>query len=338
MTRQIAHRPVAMAAGRPIDSSVADAAADWLTLIMSDEVAEETWEQLREWRNANPDHERAWAHIEAVTGRLSAKGGKAAYRALSPYADLGSIERRKLLSILFYAGAFGLTASLATRTEGWQRVIADFRTSTGEQREIALSDGTQILLNTSSAIDVKFDAQLRRVRLLSGEIRVITGHGDPVSSDSLPPFVVETSDGRIRALGTCFCVSQCEGETVVAVEQSAVEITPSERPEIRYRLNEGQRTTFTRNRVGEGSDLMESELAWTHGHLIADEQSLGNFLGDLNRYRTGIIRCDPSVAGLRISGVFPLNDTDAILNTLPTVIPVSVRMRTRYWVVVEALG
>ncbi|NIF26557.1 DUF4880 domain-containing protein [Pantoea sp. Tr-811] len=327
-----------MAAGRPIDSSVADAAADWLTLVMSDEVAEDTWEQLREWRKANPDHERAWAHIEAVTGRLSTKGGKAAYRALSPYADLGAIERRKLLSILFYAGAFGLTASLATRTQSWQRVMADYHTSTGEQRQVALSDGTQILLNTSSAIDVKFDGQLRLVRLLSGEIRVITGHGNPVSSDRLPPFVVETPEGRIRALGTRFSVSQREGETVVAVEQSAVEITPGERPDIRYRLNELQRTAFTRNRVGQGSALMDSELAWTHGQLIADEQSLGDFLADLSRYRPGLIRCDPLVAGLRFSGVFPLNDTDAILNTLPTVIPVAVRMRTRYWVVVEAAG
>jgi transmembrane sensor len=336
MTRLKVQKSVAMAAGRPLDSSVADAAADWLTLTMSDEVTAETWEQLSAWRRASPEHERAWLHVEAVIGRLQAKGGAAGYRALSAHVDLGSIERRKLLSILFYAGAFGLTASVGSRTQSWQRIIADYQTATGEQRQVALSDGTRILLNTSSAIDVTFDAELRLVRLLAGEIMVTTGHQNSDNSGGLPPFVVETPEGRIRALGTRFSVSQEEGATTVGVDQNAVEITPMDRPEIRYRLNEQQRTVFTRSGVGEKSILVGAELAWTHGQLIADEQSLGDFLAGLSRYRAGIIRCHPSVAGLRFSGVFPLADTDVILSTLPTVLPVSVHMRTRYWVVVQA--
>jgi transmembrane sensor len=41
------------------------------------------------------------------------------------------------------------------------------------------------------------------------------------------------------------------------------------------------------------------------------------------------------VASLRFSGVFPLGDTDRILAMLPSVLPVQVRLRTRYWTTVE---
>jgi len=325
---------VAMAGGQPIDSRIADEAADWLTLVMSEDATEDTWLRLRAWRDADPDHDRAWRHIEAVIGRLRSNAGSVSYKVLSPYAGLGSLERRRLLSLFFYAGAFGLAATLGTRTQSWQRVVADYRTATGEQRQVELHDGTRILLNTASAIDVQFDAQLRRVRLLAGEIRVITGH----AGANLAPFVVDTQEGRIKALGTRFTVSQEEGTTRVAVEEHAVEITPVDRPDLHHPLQQHQRTSFSRSRVGEASSLGDADLAWTHGQLIADEQRLGDFLDDLSRYRPGVVRCDPGVANLRLSGVFPLNDTDAIFTTLPSVLPVAVRMRTRYWVVVEAAG
>ncbi|MEE1923677.1 FecR domain-containing protein [Pseudomonas sp. 148P] len=323
---------VAMAGGQPLDSRIADEAADWLTQVMSEDATEETWVRLRAWRDADPDHERAWRHIEAVIGRLRGNAGSVSYKVLSPYANLGGLERRRLLGLFFYAGAFGLAVTLGSRTQSWQRVVADYRTATGEQRQVTLHDGTRILLNTASAIDVQFDARLRRVRLLAGEIRVVTGH----AGERLAPFVVDTQEGRIKALGTRFTVSQEDGTTRVAVEEHAVEISPVDLPDLRQPLRQGQRTSFSRSQVGAALALTDAELAWTHGQLIADEQRLVDFLDDLNRYRPGVVRCDPAVASLRLSGVFPLNDTDAIFRTLPSVLPVSVRMRTRYWVVVEA--
>lgn len=69
--------------------------------------------------------------------------------------------------------------------------------------------------------------------------------------------------------------------------------------------------------------------------MIVDDVTLGEFLADLSRYRPGLIHCAPEVARLRLSGVFPLFDTERILNMLPNSLPVQVRSRTRYWVSVE---
>jgi transmembrane sensor len=49
-----------------------------------------------------------------------------------------------------------------------------------------------------------------------------------------------------------------------------------------------------------------------------------------------VIRCDPAVAGLRVSGVFRLDDTDAVLAIVAETLGVRVVSRTRYWVTVTA--
>lgn len=66
--------------------------------------------------------------------------------------------------------------------------------------------------------------------------------------------------------------------------------------------------------------------------LYADNQRLGDFLQELGRYRPGVLRCDPAVADLRISGGFQVDDTDAALLAVARSLPVRVVTRTRYWV------
>ncbi|WP_454728010.1 MULTISPECIES: FecR domain-containing protein [Cupriavidus] len=325
-----------MAGGQPISEAVADQAAEWLTLLMSGEAGDEDHRRLQQWRAASAEHERAWQHIEAVTGRLKSMDSRAAYKTLSPYAGPKSPGRRRAVGLLAWGGAIGVAGMLATRTRTWQTVAADYRAGTGEQRSVVLSDGSRILLNTASAVDVRFDGQRRLVRLVAGEVMIVTGHALVGGVPDSRPFIVETEEGRIRALGTRFTVRQEPGRTVVAVLESAVEIAPDDAPGSPLTLRAGERATFTRLAIDPVSPVGEQDSAWTRGQIVADDIRLGDFLADLARYRPGIVRCEPAVAGLRVSGVFPLDDTERILSTLPRVLPVQVRTRTRYWVTVEA--
>ncbi|MFK3815647.1 hypothetical protein ACI2KG_03385 [Pseudomonas sp. NPDC089407] len=70
---------------------------------------------------------------------------------------------------------------------------------------------------------------------------------------------------------------------------------------------------------------------------MANEQRLDTLLAELGRYRSGWLRCDPAVAGLRVSGTFPVDDSDKALRAITSVLPVSIVRRTRYWVTVSAL-
>ncbi|MCD0506295.1 Fe2+-dicitrate sensor, membrane component, partial [Bordetella petrii] len=71
---------------------------------------------------------------------------------------------------------------------------------------------------------------------------------------------------------------------------------------------------------------------WLRGVLHARDMRLDGFAAELARYRPGLLRCDPDVAALRISGTFQLHNTDGTLQALPALLPVQVRYLTAYWV------
>lgn len=319
--------------GRVITRATADAAADWLTLLMSGEVGEAQRLQWRQWRQAHADHEAAWQHVESVTGRMKSLERAPAYAALSPYGPAGRptlTARRRATRLLLWGGIATGAGLLGSRTGVWQTRTADYRSATGEQRNLTLEDGTRLTLNTDSAVNLQFDDTQRRILLVAGEIMVATRH-EPARTDARP-LLVATAEGTVRSLGTRFTVRQQSGSTQVAVQESAVEIAT--RSGNARRLHAGEQTRFNRDAVEAPQPADAHADAWTRGQLVADEQRLGDFLAEVGRYRTGVLRIDPQIAGLRLSGVFPLADTDRILATLPSVLPVRVQWRTRYWATV----
>ncbi|WP_233233238.1 FecR domain-containing protein [Bordetella sp. LUAb4] len=343
-----ASSPPPMACGQPISEATADAAAEWLTIMMSGAATDSERQCWQQWRAADAEHELAWRHIETVTRRLSSLPPRAAYQALSPYgtrtaaasgkAPAAAAGRRKAMRLLLWSGAIGTSALLASRTQTWQHAVADYRTGVGQQRAVALSDGTRILLNTNSAIDVKFDGQRRLVRLVAGEAMIITGHALVDGQPDSRPFILQTGEGLVRALGTRFMVRQDDGYSTVAVVESAVEITPVDASAQSRILRAGERATFTRRAIDGAVAVADRDLAWTRGQIVAENLRLTDFLAELGRYRPGLLRCDPAAANLRVSGVFPLENTDRILDMLAKVLPVRIHQRTRYWVTVEALA
>jgi len=72
-------------------------------------------------------------------------------------------------------------------------------------------------------------------------------------------------------------------------------------------------------------------VQWARGILAVENIRLDEFAAELARYRPGIVRCDPAVAHLRITGAFQLNDTEAVLLNVIHLLPVDVVYRTRYW-------
>lgn len=329
-----------LAGGQPISAEVADQAAEWLTVLMSGTASAAQLRDWEQWRAAHPDHARAWAHLEAVTGRLKTLAPQAAYRSLSPYADgkrPASPGRRKALNLVLWGGVAGATGLLATRTQRWQQATADYATATGQRRVLQLDDGTRLTLNTRSAVDVRFDTHQRLLDLVAGEIMVVTAHALGAAQDPRP-LLVRTVHGDVHALGTRFCVRQDQAQSRVTVLESAVEIRPRDATHAARRVQAGQQCVFNAAFLQAPGPADAQATAWERGQLIADELRLDAFVAELERYRPGLLRCDPAVAALRVSGVFPLDDTDRILAMLPSVLPVRVRQRSRYWVSIQAAG
>ncbi len=315
-----------------IDEEVQQQAAEWLTVLMSDEASEAEHAAWQHWRTLDPEHERAWQHIDAVSQRFKGLHGGAAAQALAGTQQQAvNGKRRQLLAWLSVAVGGGLLAAQTGAWDGVRALRADYRTATGERREVVLDDGSVLRLNTASAANVRFDGSRRLIELLAGEILVTSGHG--IGSDA--PLVVATREGRVRALGTRFAVRQQDGYSTVEVFESVVEIRPRDGAGAPLLLTAGRGAAFSRHAPDAPHAIDAYAGAWSRGQLIVDDVTLGDFLADLARYRPGVIDCAPAVAQLRLSGVFPLADTQRILNMLPNSLPVQVRSRTRYWVTVE---
>lgn len=318
---------------RPMDRAVARQAAQWLMRLHEGTVTGADEEACRRWRAADPEHERAWQRAEHVSQKFSLIPSRIGMPALDRTRGIG---RRAAINRLVLLMVGASLAYGVYRSAPWQAWTADYATATGERRAITLADGTRIHLNTATAIDVLFGEDQRLVVLRAGEISIETGAD--TAHGIYRPFVVKTGQGRIRALGTRFVVRQFESPamTRATVLESAVEITPVEGKGAAMVLRAGEQASFTATHIEQIASADPHAAGWVQGVLYVSGMRLAEFAMELGRYRSGLLRCDPAVADLRITGVFQLDNTDSVLAALPDTLPVSVSYRSRYWVTIAA--
>lgn len=317
----------------PPSPTMINEAAQWLTRLHDEQVTEADRAACAAWCQADPRHALAMERMGALWGSLDELPAAPARRALNqafarPRSRMGGRggQAAALLGVLL-CGWMGL--------EHWPLWLADQRTAVGERREVVLADGSQVQLNSDSAVDVKFDGRQRVVELLRGELWV------EVAKDAQRPFVVQTDQGTATALGTRFLVRRAEdGATVVSVLESVVAAKPaSAAPEDAVKVSAGHSTRFKDGRVQPVQALgNEDPAAWTRGLLKVDDRPLSEVLRALAGYRHGLLRFDEqALQGLRVSGVFRLDDTDAALAALADNLPIKVDYFTGLLVVVKPL-
>jgi len=311
--------------GKPVSARVLDAAIAWQLSL--DSSSRQDREAFAQWHAADEEHARAWQQLGMLDQRFNVASGPA--RAVLLQSRVGIRRRlRKVGSgLASIVAVIGLALFAGDRYLPLDYWLADQRTATGEQRTLRLADGTLINLNTHSALDVRFDDKQRRIVLQEGEILVETGHNDP------RPFIVETREGSMRALGTRFLVRLEDQGTRLSVLKSAVAAHPQATDEEQI-LREGQQVLMRRNGLGPTLALKPGADAWTRGMLVVDNARLEDLVQELGRYRRGYLGVEPQVADLRITGSFPLHDTDLALTALLPTLPVQVEHHTRWWVMV----
>ena len=313
---------------KPVSAQVLDAAIAWQLCLDCGNGSAVEQAEFTKWYSANDEHARAWLQLGMLDHRFSTASVPARNALLKARTGVQERVRKIGSGLASVALACGLALFAGKNYLPVDYWMADQRTATGEQRQLRLADGTLLNLNTHSAVDVRFDDTTRRIILQEGEIMVETGHGDP------RPFIVQTRDGSLRALGTRFMVKREDDGTRLSVLQSRVEAHPENSVELTV-FNEGQQVLMHRDRLGQMLAVSPGADAWTRGMLVLDNVRLADMVSELNRYQRGHLGIDPEVADLRITGSFPLNNIELALNALIPTLPVQIQQRTPWWVTVS---
>lgn len=335
-----------MSACEPVaPKEIAAQAADWIVRLSTDDPSERSAAQagFEAWKQQDARHAATASSLEEMLGMLrgpattESGSARAAVRAAFPTPRKSRLAQRTV-SALALACALGLPVWLALNAHPLNYLLADIRTATGVRETRTLSDGTTITLGSHSAVAPHFDAQRRTLELLEGEILVDVAH------DSARPFIVKTSHGTIRALGTRFLVDKQHDTTTLTMLASTVEVRtaqPGGAAESAI-VGAGQQVSLSGDSLSPARtiDIRRVADAWAHNQFVASDQPLAQVLDELERNRPGHIFVDRRrLKDIRITAVLPLDDTGRALQLLVDSVPaLRVRTLTPYlvWVSTDA--
>ncbi|QPS11429.1 FecR domain-containing protein [Delftia acidovorans] len=340
----------------PDDDALAEQAAQWLVALTGDDEAECATARagFEAWKRADPRHAAAALDMGQFLDRLQvARSGPAGSRPARAALDASGSAGRKqdgqtrrarrtrragaalmLAAVLAVLAVLALPAWVALQAWPPGYLMADLRTATGQWQTRVLADGTRITLASGSAVNLRYDERRRTVELVQGEILV------DVARDASRPFVVETAQGSLRALGTRFVVDRQADATVLSVLESRVAAQAAAGGQDSATVDAGQRVRITDHSLGpvQAMDARGLADAWRQHQLVVSDQPLAEVLDALARHRPGHIRYDSAqIHHLRVSAVLPLDDTDRALQLLMSSFPeLRIRTLTPWLVLVDA--
>ncbi|MBB5708050.1 FecR domain-containing protein [Sphingopyxis panaciterrulae] len=282
-------------------------ASAWAIRSAERALGEQEQKELDSWLAADSRHLGAYVRAQALwldLDRVAALDG-GARRNPSPPARK-RVWRR-------YAMAASLAVVVAGGAVAYDQLAGRVATGRSEVRRIALEDGSIVTLNGNSAVQIRYEDDIRRVVLRRGEASFEVAH------NSERPFVVSADGVKVRAVGTEFVVGIEDDGVEVTVEEGVVAIAgrASGLAAPRYiRRNEQfvAAATGPRKAMLDSVDV-ERRIAWRKGLLVFNGQRLGDAAAEVNRYSDLRVTIDdPTLARAEFMGVFKLGDARAFAN------------------------
>jgi len=277
------------------------ALAIWQILGEGNRVDQDIWDALEASSQSNDNH--------------VAEDRDAAMADGPPWPDTRIGRRRMLWASGAIAAALAPFAFMPLLrnprgTESSKRIT----TGLGETAEVPLRDGSLVVVNTTSDLEVDQSEHVRNVRLETGEAWF------RVAKDTSRPFVVAAGDVRVRAVGTAFSVRRREDGASVQVTEGVVEVWTEGQATGRARVAAGART-FVSERIGaqapvEDAAGIERTLLWREGALKFQGDTIRDAAAEFNRYNATKLEVDPTLADEKVVGRFSTKEPDVFANMI----------------------
>lgn len=294
---------------------VTDAALDWFVRLLDAPVDPATLAAYRAWRQRDPRHAQAFDRLTDVGDMAELHSATLAHLPATSTSPPPIRQARQTRRAWLGAMAASLLlAAVGTHLYPDLRIrwTADHRTAIGERREVALPDGSRVILDSDSAVALAFAGGERRVALLHGRAWL------DVVRDTARPFRVTAGFSTVEVTGTAFTVQSDEREDSVFLERGRVTVARLDDPGQPVTLVPGDRLTATalgltmQPRPDPGA-----ALSWRDGRYAFHNERFATVVDTLRRYHPApILLLDDRIAAERVSGNYRLDDPAGVLATL----------------------
>ncbi len=346
----------------PDRKAIEEEAGAWLIKLDGDSApSAEELASLGEWLERSPVHREQlgsladfWGKMNVLT-ELAVPLGHPERRANRSFVEslrhaIPQIGRAGFVTAVVVIG-IGVAATFWLRPDPFLSSNGLYATAIGQQQSTTLADGSVVLLNTNSQINVNYNNEYRNIRLLQGEVHFTVAKG------AARPFRVYAGNGRVQAVGTAFSVYLKDNTIDVTVTEGKVVLALVNRPgtsrmsQLGTLLGTDQSSgsnaivdsefveTLGTIKAGESATLrsfldadivstinaietvaaqeMAKRLSWREGILTFAGDPLEDVVAEISRYTTVSIEItDPVVKAMRIGGRFPIGETDAMFDAL----------------------
>jgi transmembrane sensor len=328
-------------------------AARWLAVLSDESCTEAERRQFFEWLRASTHHVDEFLRLSTLARFAtrrdlwptdSVESLIAAARASLNVTPLGPASthevnepRRRWVPQAIAAGvAVVLIGGLLLGGPQLRSLFAPtYSTQIGEQRSIALEDGSVVELNSRSTLRTKFTKGLRAVELVDGEAIF------RVAKDAKRPFRVRTGATDIVAVGTAFNVNASDARTIVTVLEGRVRVNDrtanraaAEGLAANIELAVGEQLIVSRERPVVRVSLPDTEkvTSWTERRLIFEDTPISSAAAEFARYSPRQIHVeDLQLGARRITGVFDATDPASLIEFLGSDESVEVRPEGNGW-------
>lgn len=277
------------------------------------------------WRKADPRHDAAVRRLESAQRLLRRLPESPEAAALLAELEASLPKSRRVVRFPTWTRAVaGLAAAAALAFAAWTqlaptaRSVVSYVAAASQHRTVDLTDGSTLLLNSGSEVDVEFLAGERRINLHQGEVHF------SVAKDAARPFVVAAGPVRVRAVGTAFNVRRRAAAIEVVVTEGIVAVTRGEGIPGLLQLTAGESATIgtdpaaplpTAERLTPAAT--RDRLAWQAPMLRFDHTPLADAVAQFNRHSPMQLEiADAELAARPVAGTFAGNNAEAFANLL----------------------
>lgn len=196
-----------------------------------------------------------------------------------------------------------------------QIALKEFINNTDKVKEITLSDGTKVWLNSMSIL-LTVEPFVNTTR----EVKLIGEAYFEVAENPEQPFVVKSDELRVKVLGTHFNISAYPGDLKheVSLYEGKVQLLTNKKTEEELFLTSGQKASY---KFDTGKIYISKEngkpAEWRDGILRFYDEDFNSICKKLERkFHTKILIADPQVGDLHFTANFDIEPLDKILTLL----------------------